>query len=517
MTATAVRTSHIEPQTAALERFGVSTNSCVVVGVVNGESDAENVPVLTLLGFGMVITFMVLIMTKRISPMVALILIPVLFAIAGGFGGPELGPMMIEGVKVLAPTGVMLMFAILYFGIMIDAGLFDPVVRRIIDLVDGDPLKVVVGTAALAAFVSLDGDGSTTYMIVVASMLPLYKRLGMNALNLTCVTILAGGVMNLTPWGGPLARAASALHVDPSEVFLPMLPTMAVGILGVIGLSWHLGLAERRRLGVIALSNQPSYALGPLHSAATGTVAPQLRMNLQAISSPDGLANDGLMEETALLPSEGAVSLRRPGLLWINALLTLALMIGLVMAVLPLAVLFMIAFALALVINYPKVDEQRRRVADHAKNVIAVVSLIFAAGVFTGIMSGTGMVEAMSRSFLAIIPVSWGPYLAPITAIASMPFTFFVSNDAFYFGVLPIISEAAGHYNISHVEMARASLIGQPVHLLSPLVPSTYLLIGLAGVEFGDHQKFTLKWAVAICLLMMTFSLAAGVFPLLSE
>lgn len=450
---------------------------------------------LTVLGFGMVITFMALIMTKRLSPMVALIVIPILFAIVGGFGGPELGPMMIDGVKKLAPTGVMLMFAILYFGVMIDAGLFDPIVRRIITLVDGDPMKVVIGTAALAAFVSLDGDGSTTYMIVCASMLPLYRRLGMNALNLTCVTILAGGVMNLTPWGGPLARAASALHVDPSDVFIPMIPAMVVGVAGVIMLAWHLGLAERRRLGVLALP-------APYAAAANDANAVQH----SAISGQgDDLAVDA--DENAL---------RRPQLLWVNALLTAALMACLVLAVLPLPVLFMAAFAIALIINYPKIDEQRQRVAEHAKNVIAVVSLIFAAGVFTGILGGTGMVEAMSQSFLSVIPDGWGHYLAPITAVASMPFTFFISNDAFYFGVLPVVAEAAGHYGISPVEMARASLIGQPVHLLSPLVPSTYLLVGLAGVEFGDHQKFTLKWAVAICLLMMAVALLIGIFPLVS-
>ncbi|MBL8268567.1 MAG: citrate transporter, partial [Steroidobacter sp.] len=77
---------------------------------------------LTILGFGMVATFMFLIMTKRLSPLVALILIPVLFALVAGFGGEGIGTMMLEGIRTLAPTGVMLMFAILYFGIMIDAG-----------------------------------------------------------------------------------------------------------------------------------------------------------------------------------------------------------------------------------------------------------------------------------------------------------------------------------------------------------------------------------------------------------
>ena len=435
---------------------------------------------LTLLGFGMVVVFMALIMTKRLSPLVALITIPILFALVGGFGGPELGKMMLEGIKTLAPTGVMLMFAILYFGIMIDAGMFDPVIRRIVKAVGGDPLKVVMGTAILAAFVSLDGDGSTTYMITVAAMLPLYRRLGMDALNLTCVTILAGGVMNLTPWGGPLARAASALHVDPSDVFVPMIPAMVVGVAGVLGLAYVLGKRERLRIGRIDLHGSPE------------------------------------IQDTALLPTEDEahLGLKRPHLLWVNALLTVALMVSLVLGVLPLSVLFMIGFSIAVVINYPCVKLQRERVAEHAKNAMPVVAVIFAAGVFTGILSGTGMVDAMSASFLGIIPDAWGPYLATITALASMPFTFFISNDAFYYGVLPIVSQAAGTYGITPVEMARASLIGQPVHLLSPLVPSTYLLVGLAGVEFGDHQKFTIKWAVLICLLMMATALVCAVFPL---
>jgi CitMHS family citrate-Mg2+:H+ or citrate-Ca2+:H+ symporter len=206
--------------------------------------------------------------------------------------------------------------------------------------------------------------------------------------------------------------------------------------------------------------------------------------------------------------------LRRPRLIAFNALLTLALMVALVAGLLPLPVLFMVGFCLAIVVNYPDLAAQRARIASHAPNALAVVSVIFAAGIFTGILGGSGMVEAMSRSFLAVVPPSLGPYLAPITALASLPFTFFISNDAFYFGVLPIVTEAAQAYGITPLEMARASLIGQPVHLLSPLVPSTYLLVGLAGVDFGDHQRFTLRWAVGVCLAMLCAALLFGLFPL---
>ncbi|WP_254460476.1 CitMHS family transporter [Xanthomonas sacchari] len=438
---------------------------------------------LTALGFGMVITFMYLIMSKRLSPLVALIIVPIVFALAGGFG-TGINEMMLEGIKKIAPTGVMLMFAILYFGVMIDAGLFDPLVRRILRLVKGDPMKIVVGTAVLALLISLDGDGSTTYMITVSAMLPLYRRLGMNALNMTCVTILAGGVMNLTPWGGPTARAATALHVDPADVFVPLVPAMALAIAGILLLAWYLGMKERRRLGVVALPG-------------------------------DAWLDSSVADDGEALPTvEDAEDIKRPRLLWVNLALTLALMAALVIGVLPMPVLFMIGFALALLINYPNLAEQRRRLVNHAGNVLSVVSLIFAAGVFTGILSNTGMVEAMSRSFLAVIPDAWGPYLAVITALASMPFTFFMSNDAFYFGVLPILSDAASHYGITPVEMARASLAGQPVHLLSPLVPSTYLLVGLAKVDFADHQRFTLKWAVLVSLVLMAGSLLFALYPL---
>lgn len=454
---------------------------------------------LAIAGFLMVALFMVLIMTKKLTPVIALVLVPILTALVLGVSPESIGTMALDGVKALAPTGVMLMFAILYFGVMIDAGLFDPIVGRIVRVVEGDPLRVVVGTAALAALISLDGDGATTYMITVAAMLPLYQRLGMNALNLTCVTMLASGVMNMTPWGGPLARAASALHVEPSQIFIPMLPSMAAGLIGVFAVAYHLGKKERTRL---------HYAGSPIENLAVAYSGGS--DNLET-----GIANDGLMEETALLPDpDPARTSARPKLLWVNAILSIGLMGALISQLLPMPVLFIVGFSVALLINYPRMADQRERLVAHAPNAVAVVSIIFAAGIFTGVLNGTGMVSAMSTSFVAMIPDSFGPALAPITAVASLPFTFFISNDAFYFGVLPIVAEAGGQFGIPAVEMARASLVGQPVHILSPLVPSTFLLVGLAGVELGDHQRFTLKWAVLICLIVGTVAMVTGAFGL---
>ncbi|MCA6335177.1 MAG: citrate transporter, partial [Phenylobacterium sp.] len=203
-----------------------------------------------LAGFLLVAVFTALIMSGRLAPAPALVLTPLIFGLMVGHG-TDLGPMVLEGLREVAPTGVMLLFAILTFGILTDAGLFDPLVRLIVRRAGGDPFKVTLGAAALAAVISLDGDGSTTYLITCAAMLPLYRRLGMNLLHLACLLMLVSGVMNLSPWGGPTGRAAAALGLDVTAVFLPLLPAMGAGLFAVFALATALGLAERRRLGVL--------------------------------------------------------------------------------------------------------------------------------------------------------------------------------------------------------------------------------------------------------------------------
>lgn len=444
---------------------------------------------LTVWAYGMVIVFMTLIMTRRLSPLTALILVPTVVGGLAGFTG-ELGGMMVQGITRLAPTGVMLLFAILYFAVMIDAGLFAPFVRRLVTVVHGDPVRVAVGTAVLALLVSLDGDGSTTYMITTAAMLPLYRALGMQPLVLACVTMLASGVMNILPWGGPTARAASALGVDVDAVFIPMVPVMATGIVWTLFVAYQLGMGERRRL-----ATGDTGADGAL-PAASGPTGPNAAAGAWAGSTGDAAPSG------------------RPDRLYVNALLTVALLVALMTGVLPLPVLFMLAYAVAVLINYPALDDQKALLARHAGNALAVVGLIFAAGVFTGILSGTKMVDAMANSVVTLVPPALGPYLAVVTGVLSIPFTFFISNDAFYFGVLPILAKAGEAYGLTAAEMARASLVGQPVHLLSPLVPSTFLLAGLCGVEFGEHQRFTLRWALLSALVMLLGGVTMLVIPL---
>ncbi|WP_411075052.1 CitMHS family transporter [Streptomyces sp. cmx-4-7] len=462
---------------------------------------------LTVLGFAMIATFLVLIMTKKMSPIAALVLIPSLFCVAVGQGA-RLGDHVIDGVGNLAPTAAMLMFAIVYFGVMIDVGLFDPIVRAILRFCRADPLRIVVGTAVLASIVSLDGDGSTTFMITVSAMYPLYRRLGMSPVVLTGVAATANGVMNTLPWGGPTARAATALKLDAADIFVPMIPALGAGLLFVFSLAYVLGRRERGRVGRLALDGAPVpetdavlVAVGGGNDGGNGDRKTVGRGGAGTEEGDDG-GFRGLDPERATL---------RPRLYWFNAGLTVVLLAAMILELLPIPVLFLLGAALALTVNYPDMADQKARVAAHAENVLNVSGMVFAAAVFTGVLTGTGMVEHMADWLVGAIPEGMGPHMGLVTGLLSLPLTYFMSNDGFYFGVLPVLAEAGAAHGVSSLEIARASIVGQALHMSSPLVPAVYVLVGMAKVEFGDHTRFTVKWAALTSLVVLAAALLFGI------
>ncbi|WP_030161819.1 CitMHS family transporter [Streptomyces sp. NRRL S-244] len=487
---------------------------------------------LTFLGFAMIATFLVLIMMKKMSPIAALVLIPALFCVFAGKSA-HLGDYVIDGVGKLAPTAAMLMFAIVYFGVMIDVGLFDPIVRGILRFCKADPVRVVVGTAVLAAIVSLDGDGSTTFMITVSAMYPLYKRLGLSLVVMTGVAATANGVMNTLPWGGPTARAATALKLDASDIFVPMIPALAVGLLFVFGLAYVLGLKERRRVGTLVMPGEAADPAEPAEerllvataataTAATGSAsasAPSVPTSRTDAGSGSGTesdsdsasASDSAANEEGFQGLDPRRPTLRPRLYWFNAGLTVALLTAMITELLPIPVLFLLAAALALTVNFPHMPDQKARIAAHADNVLNVAGMVFAAAVFTGVLNGTGMVKHMADWLVGVVPEGMGPHMALVTGLLSLPLTYFMSNDGFYFGVLPVLAEAGAAHGVSPLEIARASLVGQALHMSSPLVPAVYVLVGMAKVEFGDHTRFTVKWAALTSLVVLGAGMLFGI------
>jgi len=430
---------------------------------------------LAFLGLLTITALLVLIVSRLASPLVALIAVPVIAALLGGFGFAT-ATFVVSGIQQIGPVAAMFVFAILYFGVITDAGTLEPLIRAVLRVAGARPTRVVVGSALLALLVHLDGSGAVTFLVTVPAMLPLYDRLRIDRRVLACVVSLAAGV-NFLPWTGPMIRASASLHIPVTELFRPLVPVQGVGLVFVFTVAWLLGRREERRHA----DQQRQYDPG-------------------------------------LTPVERAVepSLWRPRLVWVNALITVGIMALMITGTADPAVIFMIGTAVVLTINYPDPAQQRQRIDAHAKAALMMAAILLAAGAFTGIMKESGMLAAMANAAVGAVPPRLAPHIPVALAVASMPLSLLFDPDSFYLGVLPVIAELAGHFGVPAAHVGQAALLGQMTtgFPVSPLTPATFLVVGLTGIELGEHQRFTGPLLFAATLVMTAAAVAFGVFAL---
>src|SRR5438105_3621808 len=97
-----------------------------------------------------------------------------------------------------------------------------------------------------------------------------------------------------------------------------------------------------------------------------------------------------------------------------------------------------------------------------------------------------------------------------------MPLSLLFDPDSFYFGVLPVVAEVTQSLGGQPIHVAQAALLGQTTvgFPVSPLTPATFLIVGLAGIELGEHQRFSIPYLFAASVLMTIAAVAFGILPL---
>ncbi|MDX8044388.1 CitMHS family transporter [Gracilibacillus sp. S3-1-1] len=436
---------------------------------------------LGIIGFATIITIVVLLLKGKVSPIIALVLVPILGALIAGFNFSEIGIFFNEGIDRVINVVIMFIFAILYFGIMQDAGLFDPLINKMITLSKGNVVAITVGTVTIAAIAHLDGSGASTFLITIPALLPLYKRLQMSPYLLLLLVGTSASILNMLPWAGPLGRTAATLEIAPTDLWRPLIPLQIIAFILLVGMAVILGLREKKRI-----------------------------MKRSSVENTECTT-----EDIAETPSDIHQPVARKNTFWLNILLTLGMIGMLVWGIIPAGFIFMIALSIALLLNYPKVNDQINRIKAHAPNAMLMASIILAAGSFLGILSGTGMLDSIATNMVTILPTGIIPYLHLIIGIFGVPFELILNTDAYYFALLPVAEQIVTSYGVDSYSAAYAMIIGNIIGtFVSPFAPALWLALGLAGCEMGKHIRYSLVWVWGFSLMLLASAILIGVISI---
>ena len=427
-----------------------------------------------LIGFLMIIVIVALLLKGRMSPIVVLGVIPAIAALILGHSPVDIMGYIADGIKTTTSNGILFIFSVIFFGVLADAGLFDVIVSWLVKKAGDNVVAVTVVTALIATIAHLDGTTAVTVLITIPSMLPVYKKMNIDTRILLCLTGACMGVMNLLPWGGPTARAATVLEMDATELWHMLIPLQLVGLIMNITLAVLLGLYAKK------------------HGAGAGK---------------------GVVTEADVKEEKAAAELKKstPYLIF-DFLLTVGVIALLSSGVGKSYVVFMLGLCILLAVNYPDQKTQDKLIKKHAPAALIISATLFAAGAMVGVFDGTGMLEAMAEAIMSIIPAALGKYIHLIFGVLALPLGMCVGTDAYFYGIMPLVMQVGETYGVASLNTALTMLIGKNLALMvSPLVPATYLAIGLTGTELKDHMKFSIVPYYLISLIMLVFGVLLGI------
>ena len=444
---------------------------------------------LSIIGLVTILIIVFLLISGKTSPIVGLVLVPIVGAFVAGFNFEQIGEFFTIGTQSVFSVALMFIFAILFFGIMQDVGVFDPLINKMIALTRGNVIAVAVGTVLIAAIAQLDGSGASTFLITIPPLLPLYKRLKMNPYLLLMLVGTSASIMNMLPWAGPLGRTAAVLNMDVTELWRPLIKVQIIGLVMLIILAVLLGLREKRRIAKNELNHEYS------------------------LITDD--ASESLVNVDQSAESIAAKLLQRPKLYWINVILAISVIGILVWGVIPAGFAFMIGVSIALPINFPKVQDQMARIQAHAPAAILMAAIILAAGSFLGILNGTDMLNSIAKDLVTILPAFIIPYLHIVIGVLGVPFDLILSTDAYYFALFPIVEQVVTGFGVSSLSAAYAMIIGNIIGtFVSPLSPALWLALGLAGLEMGRHIRYSFMMMWGFSIVLLAIAIAIGVIAL---
>ena len=441
---------------------------------------------LGVMGILMIATIVWALIQSKTNPVPIFVIVPIIAAVIVGFGPQDIFEFIKVGVSKTWSTAVLFIFSIVFFSLMGDVGLFDPMVNWLAKKAGNNIMAVTIATSLIAVIAHMDGALASTLLITIPAMLPVYKKLHIRPVTLLVIIGAAMSIMNLVPWGGPVARTGVVLNADVNALWQELIPLQGIGLVILVVFAGYMGMVEKRR----------GAGLNPTGEAA--------------------LLDSTIDEGDNIGPSQADFDeMKRPKLIWVNLIITLGVIGLLCFTKIPLYGAFMLGLALALMINFPGAKAQSKAIKMHADTALTMPMILLASGVFLGVLSGTKMMESMATLLIGLVPEAIGGHLQTVFGILGVPIGMLLGTDSYFFGLLPLAISVGENFGVDGHSMAMAMLISKNYGVLvTPHAATTFLACGLAGVEIKDMLKFCAPRLFILSLISLATGAMLGLFTI---
>lgn len=431
---------------------------------------------ITTVGFIMLLVIVALLLSGKVSLPPIFIIVPIIACLICGFSLTEIGGFIQSGLSATLNTAVLFAFALTYFCCLNEIGIFDVIVAKVLRLL-GNRIESVMWITIFVAILShLDGAGATTMLVTIPMMLPLYEKMKIRKEALIMISGMAAGAMNMLPWCAAILRLAQAIEVEVFTMWKYCLPLQIAGIVATILVVFPVAAMERK------------------HGA--------------------GLTDEEFAELKASTLGSINVTVSKP-IFWFDIILTVILLAVMLAGLMSAAMAFMMATSIMLVVNYRTTKEQVAQIKKYGGNSLFMIAIIFAIGVMTGVLKGTGMMTGMVNAILTIVPESLGSHLAFVVGLVAVPLSICLGSDSMYMAFAPLLTNVGIPFGIPVMGMGAGILFGACYSAQLCLVgPTPYLALGLANVEMRDSLKYSFPWVWAVGIIVVLIGGVLGVIPL---
>ena len=424
----------------------------------------------------MFIVIVVLLFKEVANPGVIFACVALVGGLIMGCSFRELNGMIWDGFGQVGGSVFLMVFAVAYFGILHEAGVFKVLVRGIMRLLGTNVTAVMIVTNLLSIGTQLDGSGATTCLCTLPPMRPVAEKFKIRPEAILLIFTFGSGSMLLLPWMPGFEQCMAYVGSDAYTGFrLAIVPFIVVTVLSFVACI-IVAMVEKKR--------------------GAGITKEQFELLRQEIN-----------ESTKV---EGG----RKGVMIFDAVFTVILIVTMLAGWTNANVCFGIGLLIMLVVNFRTKEERDAYIAKQARTIANISITMFGLAAFLGVVDATGAMNDLAVFLTSGMSEGALRHLPLITCILGLPLEIFIGNASSAI-IIPAVAGLVAPLGIDSASYMAAYFASITCSINLCLFCATpYLAMELSGVQIKPWIKYAVLPCFIHSIIMALTCVACGLIPL---